>query len=75
MTKETASLNGTVDPRGATIAECEFEYGVADEFGRGAYQHSAACEPAAVGIGSGSVPSRFLRTSKASNPVCSTVSG
>jgi hypothetical protein len=56
VTKETARLNGTVDPRGAAIAECEFEYGVADEFGRGAYQHSAACEPAAAGIGSGSSP-------------------
>jgi NHL repeat len=55
-TKKTARLNGTVDPRGVAITECKFEYGVADEFGRGAYEHSVSCEPAAAGIGSGSIP-------------------
>jgi hypothetical protein len=43
VTKETATLSGTVDPRGTTVTSCEFEYGVADEFGRGSYEHTVLC--------------------------------
>jgi hypothetical protein len=58
VAKETATLNGTVDPRGTTIAKCKFEYGVADEWGRGAYEHEVPCEqsPADVGSGVSQVP-------------------
>jgi hypothetical protein len=60
-TKEAATLNGTIDPRGAPIASCKFEYGVADEFGltherEGSYEHEAFCQPAAVGAGNSPVP-------------------
>jgi DNA-binding beta-propeller fold protein YncE len=53
VTKETAVLNGTVDPRGVPVSECEFEYGVADEWGRATYDHTVSCSPGASGIGSG----------------------
>jgi DNA-binding beta-propeller fold protein YncE len=54
---EAASLNGTVDPRGAAVSECKFEYGLTDEFGVGPYNHSVPCEqtPAEIGAGSGPV--------------------
>jgi DNA-binding beta-propeller fold protein YncE len=56
--KEAATLNGAVDPRGAAITKCEFEYGLADGFGRAAYEHKMSCEqtPGAIGTGAGPVP-------------------
>src|SRR5207302_11176548 len=33
MTQTSATLNGTVDPMGATIAECRFEYGTSSSYG------------------------------------------
>jgi DNA-binding beta-propeller fold protein YncE len=58
ITKEAATLNGAVDPRGAAITKCEFEYGLADGFGRAAYEHKMSCEqtPGAIGTGAGPVP-------------------
>jgi hypothetical protein len=53
ITKESAVLNGTVDSRGGLpVIECEFQYGVADEWGQGPYQHTVSCNP---GVGSGAV--------------------
>jgi DNA-binding beta-propeller fold protein YncE len=51
ITKESAILNGTVGPRGEAVASCRFEYGVANEYGRGAYEHSVPCTPTAARIG------------------------
>jgi SMP-30/Gluconolactonase/LRE-like region/NHL repeat len=39
------TLHGTVDPEGATIAECHFEYGLG-EAEPGQYEHSVSCSPA-----------------------------
>jgi hypothetical protein len=56
LTKTAATLNGTVDPRGSTIAPCQFEYGVANEYGQGSYEHKVSCTPQAGEIGEGSSP-------------------
>ncbi len=56
VTQETATLSGTVNPRGTSVASCQFEYGVANEYGRGSYEHSVPCAPAAAGIGKGTSP-------------------
>ncbi len=59
VTKTAATLNGTVDPRDSTIASCQFEYGVADEYGQvtnGSYEHKLSCTPQAAEIGAGSSP-------------------
>ncbi len=59
ITKESATLNGTVNPRGAALSSCQVEYGVADEFGQVAgelYEHSVPCEPRAAVLGEGSSP-------------------
>ncbi len=56
VTREAASLSGTVDPRGAAIGECKFEYGLTDEFGNGPYNHSVPCEQTPGEIGAGSSP-------------------
>jgi DNA-binding beta-propeller fold protein YncE len=56
VTREAASLSGTVDPRGVTISSCEFEYGVTDEFGNGPYNHSVPCKQTPAEIGAGSSP-------------------
>ncbi len=59
ITKESATLNGTVNPRGAALSTCQIEYGVADEFGQVAgelYEHKVPCEPRAAAIGAGSSP-------------------
>jgi len=58
VTKETATLGGTVDPGGAPVSSCRFEYGVTDEFGRGAYDQSAPCKqtPAEIDASAGPVP-------------------
>ena len=55
--QETATLNGTVNPRGVQITSCEFEYGVANELGQVTnerYENKVSCEPS--GIGSGTSP-------------------
>ncbi len=56
VTKETATLTGTVNPRGASVAPCQFEYGVADEFGQGSYENSVSCVPDAGALGAGTSP-------------------
>ncbi len=56
VTEEAASLNGTVDPRGAALSECEFVYGVTNELGNGHYNHSVPCKQTPAGIGTGSGP-------------------
>jgi hypothetical protein len=56
VTRETAALSGTVDPNGATVSTCEFEYGATDEFGRGAYGQKTPCEQTPVDIGAGNSP-------------------
>ncbi len=55
VSKEAATLSGTVNPRGALTSPCEFEYGAANEFGQGSYEHSVACAPGAIGTGNGPV--------------------
>ena len=57
VSKEAAGLNGTVDPRATPVTSCEFEYGVADEFGRAGipYEHSVSCVPGVLGAGTGPV--------------------
>jgi DNA-binding beta-propeller fold protein YncE len=57
VTREAASLSGTVDPRGVAVSSCEFEYGLTDEFGNGPYNHSVPCKqtPAEIEAGSGPV--------------------
>ena len=58
VAKETATLHGTVDPRGSELASCEFEYGVVEEVGHGGYEDSVPCAqpPAEIGAGSSPVP-------------------
>ena len=48
VTQSSAILHGQVNPHGAPVAECEFEYGVTSVYG-----HAAACTPAP---GAGSSP-------------------
>ncbi len=57
VTREAASLNGTVDPLGVAVSSCEFDYGVTDEVGNGPYDHSVPCRqtPGEIGAGSGPV--------------------
>ena len=40
VTGEAASLSGMVDPRGVAVSECEFEYGLTNEFGEGPYNQA-----------------------------------
>jgi DNA-binding beta-propeller fold protein YncE len=49
--EQTATLNGTVNPKGEAVTECFFEYGLTNVYGQ-----SAGCVPSAAGIGSGSTP-------------------
>jgi hypothetical protein len=56
VTTEAAGLNGTVDPRGAAVGECKFEYGLTDELGSGPYDHSVPCKQTPAEIGAGSSP-------------------
>ncbi len=53
VTKETATLNATVNPRGETLSKCEFEYGLTneesqsgapDDYGLGVYEHTVLCD-------------------------------
>lgn len=46
-----ATLNGTVNPKGETVEDCSFEYGLSTAYGQ-----SAECEPNAGEIGTGSKP-------------------
>ncbi len=57
VSMQDASLSGTVDPRGAAIGECKFEYGLTDEFGNGPYDQSVPCEqtPGEIGAENGPV--------------------
>ncbi len=57
VTRQAASLSGTVDPRGVAVSECKFEYGVTNELGNGPYDHSVPCKqtPGEIGAGSGPV--------------------
>jgi hypothetical protein len=48
ITQTTATLNGTVDPNGAAIEECTFEYGTTTAYGK-----TAPCNPTG---GSGTSP-------------------
>jgi hypothetical protein len=48
-----ATLHGSVNPNGATVTSCQFEYGAGET---GPYEHVAACEPAAPGSGTSGVP-------------------
>ncbi len=41
LTATTARLHGAVNPRGATVGECKFEYGTSTKYGK-----TAACGPA-----------------------------
>ncbi len=56
VTRESATLTATINPRGAAVTRCEFEYGVADLFGKGAYDQSVPCEPDTSAIGAGTSP-------------------
>jgi DNA-binding beta-propeller fold protein YncE len=56
VTREGASLSGTVDPRGVAVAECKFEYGLTDEFGTGPYNHTVPCKQTPAEIGAGGSP-------------------
>jgi hypothetical protein len=56
VSKEAASLNGTVDPRGVRVTACQFDYGIADEFGRGKYLHTVPCTPSSAEIDVGTSP-------------------
>jgi hypothetical protein len=50
--EQTATLNGTVNPKGEAVTECKFEYSTTAT----SYDHSAGCVPSAAGIGTGSEP-------------------
>jgi DNA-binding beta-propeller fold protein YncE len=61
VTKEAASLSGTVDPRGVAVSACKFEYGLTDalgtnEKGNGPYDHSVSCKQTPAEIEAGSSP-------------------
>ncbi len=56
VTIQAASLGGTVDPRSAAVSECEFEYGLTNEFGEGPYNHSVPCKQTPAEIGAESSP-------------------
>ncbi len=56
VTREAASLNGMVDPRGGAVSSCEFEYGLTNEAGNGPYNYSVPCKQTPAEIGAGSSP-------------------
>jgi hypothetical protein len=47
----TATLEGRVNPQGAAVTDCHFEYGTTTEYGA-----IAPCSPASLGSGSADVP-------------------
>ena len=57
VTATSATLNGEVNPEGAAVSECYFEYASEAEYSEGSlYSHTAKCEPDAQEIGSGPSP-------------------
>ncbi len=56
VTKTTATLNGTINPRGVAVSSCEFEYGLTNEYGDGPYNHTVPCKQTTAQIGAGSGP-------------------
>jgi hypothetical protein len=64
LTKTTATLAGTVDPRGAQVTSCQFEYEAAHESGERPrlaqpttnYSHTVPCDKTPGQIGSGTGP-------------------
>jgi DNA-binding beta-propeller fold protein YncE len=52
VTKTSATLTGAIDPRGAPIVSCQFEYGTSESYGQSA---ECAQTPAEIGSGSGLV--------------------
>ncbi|HET9162812.1 MAG TPA: fibronectin type III domain-containing protein, partial [Solirubrobacterales bacterium] len=49
--KTTATLNGTVNPEGALLEECKFEWGTSESYGQ-----SQACDLTPAEIGEGTAP-------------------
>ena len=47
----SVTLEGSVDPEGAKVSSCEFEYGTTTSYGQ-----TAECEPAAGSLGEGTEP-------------------
>ncbi len=45
-----------VDPGDVAVSECEFEYGLTNEFGEGTYNHTVPCRQTPGEIGKGSSP-------------------
>ena len=60
VTKTTATLQGTVDPRGVPVASCQFEYEAGNSSKMASpvnsYGQSVPCDQTAAQIGSGSSP-------------------
>ena len=58
VAQTTATLNGTVDPNGAAVGSCEFEYGpTPNEYGSGGpYGSSVSCLQTPARIGAGTAP-------------------
>ncbi len=53
VTQSTATLNGSVDPRGEAIARCEFEYGATNGFApvpNASYEAKAPCAQTPAGM-------------------------
>jgi hypothetical protein len=50
VTKTGATLNGSVNPRGAAVTSCQFEYGTSESYGQ-----SVPCTPAQIGSGTSPV--------------------
>jgi hypothetical protein len=50
-TARTATLNGTVDPNGVEVTDCEFEYGLTTAYGQ-----TAECAGGAAAVGDGATP-------------------
>ena len=51
VTATSAQLNGTVNPEGAEVSDCHFEYGTSTE-----YEHSVPCAQTPTEIGEGHEP-------------------
>ncbi len=56
VTREDATLNGAIDPRGVAVSSCEFQWGHTEEFGNGPYDHSLPCTQTPGEIGTASSP-------------------
>ena len=51
LSSQQTSLEGTVNPEGAKVTQCRFEYGPTTEYGE-----STSCSPADLGTGTADVP-------------------